>query len=177
MSKTPLITASLAAALLALAAVPAQADKHGKAAKPKVGIETCLPTVLAKQPGEALQVVLKSEDDGELNWEVEVAGKDGKFYDIECSADTGKIVEVEQRVAHAFDPLFKAKVSEHAAAQTALAKFPGKIERVEYEIESDGKLSYEFDIETKDGDVRVEVDAVSGEIVSFSKEVLDIGNL
>lgn len=172
-----LTLATLTGALL-LAAPPLLADKHGgKTAKPKVGIDACLPAVMAARPGEALQLVLKLEDDGELNWEVEIAGKDGKFYDVECSADTGKVVEIEQRVLNAFDPLFKAKISEHAAAQTALAKFPGKIERVEYEIEPDGKLSYEFDIETKDGDMRVEVDAVSGAIVSFSKEVLDIGNL
>lgn len=168
--------ATLTGALL-LAAPAALADKHAKSAPPKVGIDACLTAVMAARPGEALQLVLKREDDGELNWEVEIAGKDGRFYDVECSADTGKVVEIEQRVLHAFDPLFKAKLSEHAAAQVALARFPGRIERVDYEIEPDGKLSYEFDIETKDGDMRVEVDAVSGAIVSFSKEVLDIGNL
>lgn len=168
---------SLFAGTVLLAGQPVFADKHGGLAKPRVGIETCLTAVTAARPGEALQVVLKLEDDGEMNWEVEIAGKDGKFYDVECSAATGKVVEIEQRVLHAFDPLFKAKVSEYAAAQTALAKFPGRIERVEYEIEPDGKLSYEFDIETKDGDLRVEVDATTGAIVAFSKELLDIGNL
>jgi len=175
MKRILILSAAAGAALLSGPA--AFADKHGKATKPQVGIEACLPAVTAARPGEALQVVLKLEDDGELNWEVEIAGKDGRLYDVECSAATGKVIEVEQRVAHAFDPLFKAKVSEYAAAQTALAKFPGRIERVEYEIEPDGKLSYEFDIETKDGDMRVEVDATTGQIVSHSREVLDIGNL
>lgn len=168
---------SMLAGAASLASPAVLAGQHGMIAKPRVGIETCLPAVTAARPGEALQVVLKLEDDGELNWEVEIAGKDGRFYDVECSAETGKVVEIEQRVAHAFDPLFKAKVSEYAAAQTALAKFPGRIERVEYEIEPDGRLSYEFDIETKDGDRRVEVDATTGAIVSHSKELLDIGNL
>lgn len=173
--KRTLVLSMFAGAIL-LASQPVLADKHGPSAKPRVGIESCLPAVTAARPGEALQVVLKLEDDGELNWEVEIAGKDGKFYDVECSAETGKVEEIEQRVANAFDPLFKAKVSEYAAAQAALAKFPGRIERVEYEIEPDGKLSYEFDIETRDGDMRVEVDATTGAIVSYSKELLDIGN-
>ena len=171
------LTLATLSGVLLLAAPPLLADKHGKLAKPKAGVDVCLPAVMAVRPGEALQLVLKLEDDGELNWEVEIAGKDGRFYDVECSAETGKVVEIEQRVLHAFDPLFKAKLSEHAAAQVALARFPGRIERVDYEIEPDGKLSYEFDIETQNGDMRVEVDAVSGAIVSSSKEVLDIGNL
>lgn len=171
------LTLATLSGVLLLAAPPLFADKHGKSAKPKAGVDVCLPAVMAVRPGEALQLVLKLEDDGELNWEVEIAGKDGRFYDVECSAETGKVVEIEQRVLHAFDPLFKAKLSEHAAAQVALARFPGRIERVDYEIEPDGKLSYEFDIETQNGDMRVEVDAVSGAIVSSSKEVLDIGNL
>lgn len=175
MNQRPFALILGAAALLA--APLAQADKHQM---PKVshGLESCLPKVLAKHPGEALQVVLKAEGK-EAVWEIEIEAAGGKLYDIECSGKTGKIVEVEERVLSADAPGFKdkAKVSEATARATALAKFPGEVERVEFEIEADGKVSYEYDIKTKTGDMRVEVDATTGEIVEASKELLEVGRL
>lgn len=170
---------ALVAAVTA-AAAPAWADKHdGKMPRVAYGIEKCLPTVLAKQPGEVLQVVLKSEK-GSPTWEVEIEAADGKLFDIECSGKTGKITETETRVKSADDPLFKpkVKVTQEQAQATALAKFPGKVERVEYEIEADGRVVYEFDIKPTSGpDMRVEVDATSGQITESSVELLEIGRL
>jgi uncharacterized membrane protein YkoI len=144
---------------------------------PKVGIDACARTVLAKYPGNILQVVLKKEKN-EMVWEVEVQQKD-KLLDIECSARTGKIVETETRVISASDDAFKAKakISEDEARKIAQAKYPGEVEYVEYEIESNGLLSYEFDIKTEKGDMRVEVDAETGKIVEASQELLEIGQM
>lgn len=144
---------------------------------PTVGIDACAKTVLAKYPGNILQVVLKKEKN-EMVWEVEVQQKD-KLLDIECSARTGKIVETETRVISASDDAFKAKakISEDEARKIAQAKYPGEVEYVEYEIESNGLLSYEFDIKTEKGDVRVEVDAETGKIVEASQELLEIGQM
>jgi uncharacterized membrane protein YkoI len=171
-----LLSASLFAATATFASFGAIADTAPKA---KFGVDACLAAVLAKQAGEPLQVTLKVEGK-EPSWEFEIEAKDGKFWDIECSGATGKVTEVEQRVKAADDPLFKAKakVGEDEARKTALAKYPGEIERTEYEIESDGKVSYEFDIKLKSGgDMRVEVDAGSGAIVEASREVFEIGRL
>ena len=47
---------------------------------------------------------------------------------------------------------------------------------VEYEIEPDGKASYEFDVRSAGGKERkVEVDATSGEIVEDNEEIYQIG--
>lgn len=175
MKTTPLILSLGAAALLAAGLV--QADKAAKMPKLKHGLESCAPTVLSKHPGDILQAVLKAEGKDHV-WELEVKSA-GKFYDVECSADSGKIVETEERVASADDAAFKtkAKVSEATARATALAKHPGEVEAVEFEIESDGKVSYEYDIKTKAGDLRVEVDAVSGAIVEASQELLEVGDI
>lgn len=173
-----LITTTALIAVAAFGTSPALAENH-KAAKPKVGVDACLATVLTKQPGEVLQAVLKLEGK-ETAWEFEIEAKDGKLWDIECSGVSGKITEVEQRVKSADDPAFKAKVkvSEDDARKTAQAKFPGDVERTEYEIEPDGKISYEFDIKLKaGGEMRVEVDATSGAIVESSSELLEIGRL
>lgn len=179
-------TLMMAAAALALSAcskapAPAAAETAApavEAAPVAAGIEGCAKAVLAQGPGELLQATLKSESAGKV-WEFEVKQADGKLLDIECSDTAGTIVETETRVASAADPAFaaKAKVDEATATKTATDKVPGTIERVEYEVEPDGKVSYEFDIKGASGDVRVEVDAETGAIVEESPELLEIGNV
>ena len=47
---------------------------------------------------------------------------------------------------------------------------------IEYELESDGKASYEIDILEVDGEeVKVEVNATTGKIVEVSYEVYQVG--
>jgi uncharacterized membrane protein YkoI len=111
-------------------------------------------------------------------YEFDIESLDGRAWDIECDANTGKIIEVEEEVASAADPKFaaKAKVSEEQARRIALQRYPGEIVEVEYEIEPDGKASYEFDIPTAGGRQRkVEVDATTGEIVEDNEEIYQIG--
>lgn len=150
-----------------------------KMPKVSVGLEKCVPTVLAKHPGDVLQAVLKPEE-GKAVWEIEVEGRDGKLWDIECSGVTGKIVEVEQRFKSADDAGFKAKVkiTEEQAKGIALAKHPGTVESVEYEVEEDGTPVYEFDIQLASGeDIRVEVDAVTGKLHEAHAELIEIGRI
>jgi uncharacterized membrane protein YkoI len=145
-----------------------------KTPKTKVSQETCIGAAMLKQPGTIKRIELKSEK-GTPIYEFAVESTDGKRWDVECDANTGKIVEVEQEVRSANDPLFKAKrkISEKEARKIALKAYPGEIKQVEYEIEENGDASYEFAITTKDGKkVKVEVDASSGKIVEVS-EALD----
>lgn len=142
------------------------------------GIESCAKAVLAQAPGELIQATLKQEPEGRV-WEFEVKQADGKLFDIECSDSAGTIVETETRVATAADPAFAAiaKIDEAAARVKALEAKAGTVERVEFELEPDGKASYEYDIKTAEGDYRVEVDAASGEVVETSSELLEIGGV
>ena len=169
-------TAALPSAALAASTAPAASTRP--VASPKVGVDVCARAALAKHPGTILQAVLKQEK-GAMVWELEIREADNKLVDVECSGATGKLVEHESRVASADDPAFKAKakVSEEQARQTALKAHPGEVEHVNYEIESDGRVSYEFDIKTDKGDMRVEVDAESGRITEVSRELLEIGVL
>ena len=62
------------------------------------------------------------------------------------------------------------------AKATALAAHPGTVVEVEYELEPDGKASYEFDIlEADKEEIKVEVDATTGKIVEVSYENYQIG--
>ena len=168
-----LLWAALAAAV---AASPAAFAASPPTASPKAGVDVCARAALAKHPGTILQAVLKQER-GALVWELEIRQADNKLVDVECSGATGRLVEHESRVVSGDDAAFKskAKVTEDQARQTALKAHPGEIERVEYEIEADGRASYEFDIKTDKGDMRVEVDAESGKVTEVSREILEIG--
>lgn len=166
----------LAAVGSGIVTVSAQAGETGLP-KTKVSMENCMHAALAKRAGEVVKLEFK-EERGAPTYEFEILGSDGKSWELECDALTGKITEEEQEVADAEDALFKAKakISLEEAKKIALSAHPGEIVEVEYEIESDGNASYEFDIKTKSGEVKLEVDAATGKIIEDNeKELYQIG--
>ncbi len=145
---------------------PTKADSLGK----------CVKAALSVHEGKIVKLETKSENK-KPTYEFDIESADGTAWDIECDAKTGKITEVEQEVK-ADDSKFKAlaKVSEADAKATALAAHPGTVVETEYELEPDGKASYEFDIlEADKEEIKVEVDATTGKIVEKSYEVYQIG--
>jgi uncharacterized membrane protein YkoI len=148
-----------------------------KMPKTKVSMETCMKAALAKHDGEITKLELKIENKVPT-YEIEILAKDGKNWELECDANTGKITEEEQEVSSADDPLFKekAKITLEQAKEIAVKAAPGEIVEVEYEIESNGDASYEFDIKTDKGEMKLEVDATSGKIVEEKQaEIYQIG--
>ena len=164
----------LLATLLSLALAPtAYADKHGGKYD---DLGTCVAAALKAHPGKVTAVRGEIED-GKTQYELDIAGKDGKDWEAECDAKTGKILETEGEVS-GNDPAFtsKAKVSLDAALKIALAKYPGSVLKTEYEVEGDG-ASYEFDIITKDGKkLEVEVNAIDGTLGAPEEVLYDIGD-
>ena len=141
-------------------------------------METCMKAALAKHPGDVL--TLEAEiSGGKAQYEFDIKDKDGKEWEVECLAKTGKVIEEEREVANADDPEFKAKakITQEEAKATALAKFPGEVVDSEFSIESDGSPSYEFDIKTKDGkEMEVEIDAATGKLEENpEQEIYQIG--
>jgi uncharacterized membrane protein YkoI len=167
----------LSAVMFSLSVATASASTF-KMMKTKVSMETCLNAALEKKSGDVVKLEFKNER-GTPIYEFEIAGKDGKTWELECDANKGKITEVEQEVSSPNDPLFKSKmkISEDEARKIALKTHPGQIVEVEYEIESNGDASYEFDIKTPDGkELKVEVDAATGKIVeNGEEEIYQIG--
>jgi uncharacterized membrane protein YkoI len=162
---------------IALAAcAPAMAGTE-ELPKTKVSMEVCMQAAQAKHEGEVIKLELKDER-GVPTYEFEILAKDGKSWELECDANTGKITEEEQEVDNAEAQLFKqkAKISLEQAKDIALKAHPGQVAEVEYEIESNGDASYEFDIMTDKGEVKLEVDAATGKIVEDNqKEYYQIG--
>ncbi len=145
--------------------------------KTKISLETAVKAALKEKDGEIVKLEFKLEGKVPV-YEFDIETADGKAWDVEINALTGKVKEVEQEVKNADDPLFKAKakVSEADAKKTALEAYPGEVIETEYEIEADGSPTYEFDIKTKDGgEVKVEVDAATGKITEHHQEFYQIG--
>ena len=136
----------------------------------------CVKADLDKHEGKVVKLEMKSENK-KPTYEFDIESADGTAWDVECDVKSSKIIEIEQEVK-ADDAKFKAlaKVSEADAKATALAAHPGTVAELEYELESDGKASYEFDITEADGEeVKIEVDAATGKIVETHYEVYQIG--
>jgi uncharacterized membrane protein YkoI len=139
--------------------------------------EACMKAALEERPGDIVKVEMKNEQGGHF-YEFDIRGTDGSDWDVECHAHRGLVSEVEREVENVNHPLFKAKlkVDEKTARETALAIYPGEITEVEYEIEPNGAASFEFDIDTTIGhEMKVEVDASTGEIVEANREIWQIG--
>lgn len=141
-----------------------------------VSVETCLDAALDLIPGHARKLEMKMEGDDPI-YEFDINAIDGNAYNVECNAEEGFIVEVEREVSEN-DPTFKklAKISKKEAEKTALMIHPGKVVASESEIGFDGSATYEFDIQTKLGyEIKVDVDAVTGEIEEANIELYEIG--
>jgi uncharacterized membrane protein YkoI len=164
------IPATLGATLI-LAATAASAASF---TMPKTGVpmETCLQAALAKYDGPVVKLELKTER-GVPTYEFEIQRRPAESHELECDANRGVITEEEREVDSPEDPAFKAKrkVSEAEAKAIAVKAHPGEVVEVEYEIESDGAASYEFDIRTPAGqEVKLEVDAATGRIIEDDEE-------
>jgi uncharacterized membrane protein YkoI len=168
--KKHLIPAIIAALFLTPAAFAAGKFPDGN-------FEKAMKAALAKHPGEVLTVEAELNK-GKPQYEFDIKSVDGKEWEVEVDAKTGKVIEEEQEVADANDAVFKskAKVTQEDAKKTALAKYPGEVVESEFSIESDGNPSYEFDIKMKDGkEMEVEVDAATGKINDEEEEIWQIG--
>ena len=142
-----------------------------------VKVEQCLDQAYDKIPGHARKLEFKLEgDDPFYEFDIE-SSKDGFIYNVECNAEEGYITEIEKEVDQN-NSIFKsgAKINIDQARVTALSIHPGKVVNEEREIGMDGSLTYEFDIQADAGyEIKIDVDAKSGEIEEASFELYEIG--
>jgi uncharacterized membrane protein YkoI len=143
----------------------------------KAIVDTCVKAAQAQYSGDMVKMEKKIEENKTV-YEFEIKGKDSSK-EFECDAGTGKITESEIEVDSPEDPRFKAKakITLDQAKDIALKKHRGNIVETEFEIESDGRASYEFDIKGADGqEVKIEIDAETGKIAEDDeKEIYQIG--
>ena len=142
-----------------------------------VKVEQCLDQAYDTIPGHARKLEFKLEgDDPFYEFDIE-SSNDGFVYNVECNAEEGFITEIEKEV-DANNLIFKngSKIDIDQARVNALAIHPGRVVNEEREIGMDGSLTYEFDIQTKAGyEIKVDIDAKTGEIEEASFELYEIG--
>ncbi len=171
-------TISCALATVGLLAATINAMAMEPMPKTNVSMETCLAAALDRYPGTVKELEFGLED-GVPHYEFEILTADGRETEVECSAMTGKIVEVEWENQNMDLDAFleKAKFSPGQARKIALRRVPGKIIKMDLETTSTGAMSYEFEVRTRDGkDVDVEVDAMSGKVTETETGIYEIGD-
>jgi uncharacterized membrane protein YkoI len=176
------------ARILAAALLGVSSWTRVEAQQARSSLEACLEAALAQKPGDILKMEIEiagpsteagQPAKGTRLLEIETRGAEGDEWELTCDEKSGKIIETEREVKDPNDPAFKAKakVTEQEARKTVLAAHAGEIVEVEYEIESSGAASYEFDVKDKAGkrEVKMEVDAISGTMVEHRDELYQIG--
>lgn len=140
-------------------------------------VDGCVAAAQKEFPGDLVKMEKKIEG-GRSVYEFEVKGST-ETREFECDGLSAKITERETEVASPDDPRFKnqAKVSLDEARSIALKKHPGTVVETEFELESNDRASYEFDIKTPQGtEIKLEIDAATGQIVEDDqKELYQIG--
>lgn len=139
--------------------------------------EACLKVVRNTKPGKVIKVEMKIEDDMSV-YEFDIRDDENQDWDVECSADTAKVIEIEEETFGPQHPKFlkHMKINLEQAKTIALSKYPGEIIEIEYEIEANGLAVFEFDINTEDGkEMKVEIDAATGAFHEETEEIWQIG--
>lgn len=143
---------------------------RGEPFAPRVTMESCVQAALAQKPGRVIEVEGETGRNGPV-YEVDIAGDDGRRWEIKCDGINGKILSVAEESGDAKAAAISPKITEAQARKAALAARPGEIVEMEYEVESDGRAVYEFDIRAADGTVwEVEVDAMTGNVLGSKRE-------
>jgi len=116
-------------------------------------------------------------DDGRQVYEIEFYTSDYKEYDYELDAYTGEVLSFDADAEHYAPPAAEpaAELPEAEARQIALAKVPGAEDkhirtfRKDYD---DGRTEYEGEIYYKAVEYEFEIDARTGEILSWEAETI-----
>ena len=156
-------------------ATPALAD-----ADDLIPLDECLEAAQDVHMGDFVKVeYLSVSPAGVPTYEIEVRDDNDLEWEMMCNARTGDIYELETEVDSAQDEAFakNAKITEDEAVKTVTDRFGGEVVEIEYEVETDGSPTYEIDI-SRDGqenEFKIEVDAVTGDIIEMSVEEWQIG--
>ena len=140
-------------------------------------LDACRQAALETQAGKVIKVELKLENDKEI-YEFDIRDSKNRDWDIECELETTRIVEIEEEARGTSDPRFRRYMKIHLgkAREIALGLYPGEIIEIEFELEDDGRAVYEFDIATDNGkEMKIEIDAATGEVHEETRELWQIG--
>lgn len=92
---TKTLTAGALIGLLGAASLMTTVSAHGLSAQASLSEAQVIEIALAEMPGTVSETELE-RDDGQLIYEIEILTADGVEMEIEISAETGEILEIEK---------------------------------------------------------------------------------
>lgn len=131
-------------------------DDDRQALQAKTSAEQAIAAALKVRPGQVESAELDDEDDSSSVWEIDIYGKDKRWYDVHIDARSGKVVTNRQDREDNDDDrdelseLKSAKITAAQASAAALKEIAGTLESIELDDEDD-RPGWEAEVITKDG--------------------------
>ena len=186
--RTPILAlASVVIVVIAGASVYAVSEGSGSSGG-GISVDEAKRIALEKVAGASesdIVKVVKDIDDGREEYDVEIV-YDGFEYDIELSAEDGRLLDISKEKADAEEPVVVETASPSSdnssdadlakAKKTALAQVPGASESdivKAHKDYDDGRQEYEVEIRYNGYEYDYEIDAETGNIISSDMDRID----
>ena len=186
--RTPILAlASVVIVVIAGASVYAVSEGSGSSGG-GISVDEAKRIALEKVAGASesdIVKVVKDIDDGREEYDVEIV-YDGFEYDIELSAEDGRLLDISKEKADAEEPVVVETASPSSdnssdtglakARKTALAQVPGASELdivKAHKDYDDGRQEYEVEIRYNGYEYDYEIDAETGNIISSDVDRID----
>lgn len=186
--RTPILAlASVVIVVIAGASVYAVSEGSGSSGG-GISVDEAKRIALEKVAGASesdIVKVVKDIDDGREEYDVEIV-YDGFEYDIELSAEDGRLLDISKEKADAEEPVVVETASPSSdnssdadlakAKKTALAQVPGASESdivKAHKDYDDGRQEYEVEIRYNGYEYDYEIDAETGNIISSDVDRID----
>lgn len=133
------------------------------AASPRINMAKALRNLLARHPGNVLELELKQAADQRMIYEVQVILHDGRLREFVIDANSGELIDGNghrQEVLKNLKPL-------PDILERLPARYRGVIHEVELEYDQYGRYFYEVEVRLADGRVfELDIDAISGKVLN-----------
>ncbi|NHC06533.1 PepSY domain-containing protein [Azonexus fungiphilus] len=133
------------------------------AASPRINMAKALRNLLARHPGNVLELELKQAADQRMIYEVQVILLDGRLREFVIDANSGELIDGNghrQEVLKNLKPL-------PDILERLPARYRGVIHEVELEYDQYGRYFYEVEVRLADGRVfELDIDAISGKVLN-----------
>lgn len=140
----------------------AELGRQAESAAPLQPLAGVLRKLLAKHPGQVLDVELEQGEDDHPIYEVRIAQDDGRLREIEIDARSGEVLGGRERRLTAM----KAIKPLPDLLDMVQARYRGVVHEVELEHDREGRRYYEIELRLPDGrGLELQVDAVDGRIL------------
>lgn len=138
--------------------------------KTKVAKEEAVSVVEKKYGGKVTDVEFEI-DDGHPEYEIEYE-QDNQRYEVELDAVSGKVLdhELEDDDNEDHKNVKMATISFDEAITIALQEQRGYVTEIELDHDDSQQLIYEIEIETENGEVEIDIDAMTGAILEVEHD-------